>query len=78
MTTFSALQNGYSSAMTRLLFGIVLAFTVIQFAVSRHLGYYKDSQGCFEESLVRGQIASTGEKPYIVNGRRSDQWPNPH
>jgi multiple sugar transport system permease protein len=41
---FQFFRMGYASAMAWLLFVIVLAFTLIQFAVARRLVYYEDSR----------------------------------
>jgi multiple sugar transport system permease protein len=43
-TAFSYFRMGYASAMAWLLFVIVLAFTLLQFAVARRLVYYEDSR----------------------------------
>ncbi len=42
---FQFFKMGYASAMAWLLFVIVLAFTLTQFAVARRLVYYEDSGG---------------------------------
>ena len=43
-TAFSYFRMGYASAMAWLLFVIVLAFTLVQFAVARRLVYYEDAR----------------------------------